>query len=115
MTWLCLLQQHVLIDACPTMLFVCCACSGAGGLLSSRVFARPAVSPGLKAMVTAQLPMNVVSGQPESITQPCSTHAFRLAKGIVRGGQHALQPPYPAVRVCAKAVCHLQCMTIPCN
>jgi len=76
-------------DACPPMLCVCCACDGAGSLLSSRAFARPAVSPRLKAMVTAQLAMNVVSGQPESITQPCSMHAAMLAKGIVKGGQHA--------------------------
>lgn len=79
------------------MLCVCCACSGAGGLLGSRVFARPAVSPGLKAMVTAQLPMNVVSGQ-QSASEHYTTvlnkrpHAGLQANRIVDGGQHAPRP-----------------------
>lgn len=52
---------------------LCCAvllCSGDGSAWASRVFARPAVSPGLKAMATAQLPMDLVSG-PTLVASHC--------------------------------------------
>lgn len=80
-------RRRVLTCCCccplPAALSCARACSSCG-LLAASVFARQAVSPGLLAMVTAELPMNVVStrqqGRLATTTQLlCASARARLA------------------------------------